>query len=164
MQSSFKSLVAATCALALCGGGLARAQSTNQASPPAVKPAHKPANRTSLSPRDRSSVISVALHSKRTRDAGRDCSHLVHAIYERAGFPYSYADSDDLYDGAPGFRQVAPPQPADLVVWRGHVGIVIRPSGHKFLSLLSRGPAIDDYQNQYWKSRGQPRLFQYWFW
>jgi len=106
-------------------------------------------------------VIAVALHSKRTRAAGRDCSHLVHAIYERAGFPYPYADSDDLYDGVPGFRQVSRPQPADLVVWHGHVGIVIRPSGHKFLSLLSRGPAIDDYQNQYWKSRGQPRFYRY---
>ncbi|HWZ80546.1 MAG TPA: NlpC/P60 family protein [Candidatus Sulfotelmatobacter sp.] len=161
MQSGFKSLVTATCALALCGGGLSRAQGTNQALPPAAKPAHVPAKPTSLNARDRSSVIAVALHSKKTRDAGRDCSHLVHAIYERAGFPYTYADSDDLYDGVPGFRQVSHPQPADLVVWHGHVGIVIRPSGHKFLSLLSRGPAIDDYQNEYWKSRGQPRFYRY---
>jgi hypothetical protein len=55
----------------------------NQASPPAAKPAHVPVSRTSLSTRDRSSVIAVALHSKKTRDAGRDCSHLVHTIYER---------------------------------------------------------------------------------
>lgn len=161
MQCGFKSLIAATCALALCGGELSRAQGSNQALPPAAKPARVPANRTSLSTRDRSSVIAVALHSKRTRDAGRDCSHLVHSIYERAGFPYPYADSDDLYDGVPGFRQVSHPQPADLVVWHGHVGIVIRPARHKFLSLLSRGPTIDDYQNPYWKSRGQPRFYRY---
>ncbi|MBZ5687091.1 MAG: C40 family peptidase [Acidobacteriia bacterium] len=161
MQSGFKSVMTATCALALCGGALSQAQGTNKASPPGVKPARVPANRRTLSTRDRSSVIAVALHSKGTRDAGRDCSHLVHAIYERAGFPYAYADSDDLYAGVPGFRQVAQPQPADLVVWHGHVGIVIRPSRHKFLSLLSRGPIVDDYQNQYWKSRGQPRFCRY---
>lgn len=161
MQGGLKSVMAATCALALCGGGMSRAQGTNLASPPAVKPPHVPANRTSLSTRDRSSVIAVALHSKRTRDAGRDCSHLVHSIYERAGFPYPYADSDDLYDGVPEFRQVVHPQPADLVVWHGHVGIVIRPTGHKFLSLLSTGPTIDDYRNRYWKTRGQPRFYRY---
>lgn len=50
-----------------------------------------------LSPDDRLSVIVAALDSK-TRPE-RDCSHLVHAIYERAGFAYAYASSSDLYVG-----------------------------------------------------------------
>jgi hypothetical protein len=161
MQDGLKSVTAALCALVLSGAGTSRAQETNHSSPPTVKHGRAPANRTSLSSHERSSVIAVALRSKKASHPGRDCSHLVHAIYERAGFPYPYADSDDLYDGVPEFRPVSHPQAADLVVWHGHVGIVIRPSAHKFLSLLSRGPAIDDYQNRYWKSRGQPRFYRY---
>ena len=46
-----------------------------------------------------------------------DCSHLVHAIYLQAGFPYPYASSSDLYDGTDDFRRVNRPQPGDLVVW-----------------------------------------------
>jgi cell wall-associated NlpC family hydrolase len=160
MKGRSQSLIPTICGLALCCASAAQTQGTNLNSA-VVKPSHPRVDRWSLSSRDRSSVIAVALRSKRTSDAGRDCSHLVHAIYERAGFPYAYADSDDLYEGVPGFRQVAHPQPADLVVWHGHVGIVIRPSGHKFLSLLSRGPTVDDYQNRYWKSRGQPRFYRY---
>ena len=161
MHAGLKSVSVAFCALTLSGAGASRAQDVTRDSPPAVQHAHSPAKSRSLSRHDRSSVIAVALHFKKVRHAGRDCSHLVHSIYEHAGFPYPYADSDDLYDGVEGFRQVSYPEPADLIVWHGHVGIVIRPSAHKFLSLLSRGPAIDDYQNRYWKSRGQPRFYRY---
>jgi cell wall-associated NlpC family hydrolase len=115
----------------------------------------------SLNKNDRSSVIAVALHSKTARPTGPDCSHLVHSIYESAGFPYPYADSEDLYGGVKGFLRVERPQPADLVVWHGHVGIVIRPSGHAFFSLLRTGPGIDDYRSRYWKSRGEPRFYRY---
>jgi cell wall-associated NlpC family hydrolase len=126
---------------------------------PAVK--SQRAHGRTLTKDDRSSLIAVALHSKATRHAERDCSHLVHSIYERAGFPYPYADSEDLYSGARGFRRVARPEPADLVVWHGHVGIVVRPSGHQFFSFLSKGPGVDDYGSHYWKSRGQPRFYRY---
>jgi cell wall-associated NlpC family hydrolase len=114
-----------------------------------------------LSSKDRRAVIASALHSKAPRYAERDCSHLVHAVYQRAGLPYAYAPSDDLYDGVQGFQRVSRPQPADLVVWRGHVGIVIRPSRHAFFSVLHAGPGIDDYQNGYWRGRGQPRFYRY---
>jgi len=161
MHAASRSVTAALCALALSGAGVSRAQDPNHSARPTVKHGHAPANRTSLSSHERSSVIAVALHSKKASHPGRDCSHLVHAIYQRAGFPYPYADSDDLYDGVPEFRPVSHPEPADLVVWHGHVGIVIHPSGHKFFSFLSKGPGVDDYQSRYWKSRGQPRFYRY---
>lgn len=145
----------------LAGVGTSRGQGTGSSSAavPAVK---TPSTRArTLSKNDRSSLIAVALRSKTPRQAERDCSHLVHSIYERAGFPYPYADSEDLYSGARGFRRVDHPQPADLVVWHGHVGIVLRPSGHQFFSFLSKGPGIDDYRSHYWKSRGQPRFYRY---
>ena len=117
-------------------------------------------NRT-LSQDDGLAVISAALDPKVRRYSGHDCSHLVHAIYERAGFPYAYADSDDLYDGVAGFLRVTHPQTGDLVVWRGHAGIVVRPSQHVFFSFLSAGPGIDNYETPYWVSRGHPRFYRY---
>ncbi len=110
---------------------------------------------------ERLSVMAAALDSKTPRFRERDCSHLVHAIYQRAGLPYKYASSDDLYDGAAGFQREMQPEPGDLVVWHGHVGIVVRPSRHVFYSFLSRGPGIDDYTARYWKRRGTARFYRY---
>lgn len=110
---------------------------------------------------ERLSVMAAALDSKVPRFRERDCSHLVHAIYQKAGFPYKYSSSDDLYDGATGFQREMQPEPGDLVVWHGHVGIVVRPSRHVFYSFLSRGPGVDDYTTRYWKRRGTPRFYRY---
>lgn len=114
-----------------------------------------------LSPDDRLAVIAAALDSKLHLYSERDCSHLVHTIYERAGLPYTYASSTDLYVGVERFQRVAQPQPGDLVVWRGHVGIVIRPSRHVFFSFMHGGPGIDDYEAPYWTSRGRARFYRY---
>jgi hypothetical protein len=105
-------------------------------------------------------VIAAALDSK-VREAEPDCSHLVHAIYKQAGFSYPYMPSSDLYAGVEGFERVKKPEPGDLVVWRGHVGIVIKPSRHLFFSVLSTGAGIDDYTAPYWKHRGQLRFYRF---
>jgi hypothetical protein len=118
------------------------------------------ANQT-LTADDGLGVISAALDPKVRRYAGHDCSHLVHAIYERAGFPYAYASSDDLYDGVQGFQRIQHPQPGDLIVWHGHAGIVVRPSKHVFFSFMSAGPAIDNYDAPYWVGRGHARFYRY---
>jgi cell wall-associated NlpC family hydrolase len=110
---------------------------------------------------DRQSLIAAALDRTSHLRFKRDCSHLVHAIYERAGFPYGYAPSSEIYAGIEEFEPVKRPQAGDLVVWRGHVGIVIKPSQHVFFSYLRSGPGIDDYQAEYWKSRGRPRFYRY---
>ncbi len=110
---------------------------------------------------DRLSVIAAALDARIRRNSEHDCSHLVHAIYEGAGFPYAYVPSSDLYAGVEGFQRVKQPEPGDLVVWRGHAGIVIKPSQHIFFSFMRSGPGIDDYQAPYWRSRGRPRFYRY---
>ena len=115
----------------------------------------------SLNEEDRLSLMAAALDARLRRDSEQDCSHLVHAIYEQAGFSYNYAPSDDLYAGIEGFRRVKQPLPGDLVVWRGHAGIVIKPSQHIFFSFLTSGPGTDDYQSRYWKKRGRPRFYRY---
>jgi hypothetical protein len=106
-------------------------------------------------------ILGAALDSRNRADFPSDCSHLVHELYGRAGFPYEYASSWDLYAGIDEFRQVASPQPGDLAVWTGHAGIVINPTQHSFLSVLSSGPGVDSYDSVYWKQRGRPRFFRY---
>lgn len=114
-----------------------------------------------LTPDDGLAVISAALDTQRRFGSEHDCSHLVHAIYEKAGFPYLYASSDDLYNGVEGFRRISHAQTGDLIVWHGHVGIVVRPSRHVFFSFLSIGPGTDNYRSAYWSGRGEPRFYRY---
>src|SRR5271156_2947760 len=106
-------------------------------------------------------IIGAALEPRKPTDSNADCSNLVHAIYERAGFTYSYANSPGLYQGIKEFRRVIHPQPGDLVVWRGHVGIVISPVQHSFFSAMRSGRGVEFYDSPYWRSRGQPRFFRY---
>jgi NlpC/P60 family len=90
-----------------------------------------------------------------------DCSHLVHDIYEQAGFPYEYVSSRELYTGSTNFTRVRVPQAGDLVVWRGHVGIIIDPQQHSFFSFVRSGPDTQFYDSPYWRSRGIARFFRY---
>ena len=149
------------CGLALC---VSSAQETPRPrGAPTTRSANPKHNRKAqtLSADDGLGVISAALDPKVRRYAGHDCSHLVHAIYERAGFPYLYASSDDLYDGVQEFQRIAHPQPGDLIVWHGHVGIVVRPSKRIFFSFMSAGPGIDNYDAAYWVGRGHARFYRY---
>jgi hypothetical protein len=114
-----------------------------------------------LSPSEGLSVIGAALESRGDDRSTLDCSHLVHTVYERAGFQYSYVSSSELYAGAEGFHRVARPQPGDLVVWPGHVGIVVNPSQRTFFSALSSGMGVESYSSPYWKQRGVPRFYRY---
>lgn len=106
-------------------------------------------------------ILGAALDARHHSGFSTDCSHFVHELYERAGFPYEYASSSDLYGGIDQFRRVANPQPGDLAVWHGHAGIVINPAQHSFFSALRSGPGVDSYDSPYWKQRGRPRFFRY---
>jgi hypothetical protein len=99
-----------------------------------------------------------SMHSKRAKP---DCSHLVNDIYDLAGFPYSYAKSADLYRGHASFVRVSAPQPGDLIVWHGHVGLVLDPRRHFFYSSLRSGLETEDYTSAYWRRRGIPRFYRY---
>jgi hypothetical protein len=90
-----------------------------------------------------------------------DCSHLVHEIYELAGFPYPYASSFDLYEGIDSFRRVSTPRSGDLVVWRGHVGIVTDAVEHAFYSSVRSGLRTEYYDGPYWRAQGRPRFYRY---
>jgi len=106
-------------------------------------------------------IIGAALEFRHRNRSRPDCSHFVNSIYQKAGFPYEYANSVELYTGTDAFRRVLRPQPGDLIVWQGHVGIVIQPAQHTFFSALRSGLGVEDYQSPYWKKRGRPRFFRY---
>ena len=90
-----------------------------------------------------------------------DCSHFVQYLYEQAGLYYGYAPSKTLYEGMDGFKRVAHPKPGDLIVWRGHVGVVVDPEETTFLSALNSGVKISSYESHYWLRRGRPHFLRY---
>jgi hypothetical protein len=90
-----------------------------------------------------------------------DCSHFVQWLFEQAGLYYGYAPSRTLYAGMPGFKRVLHPRPGDLIVWPGHVGIVVDPDEQTFLSSLRSGVKTASYTSRYWKKRGHPRFLRY---
>jgi hypothetical protein len=106
-------------------------------------------------------ILGAALEGRYKTESRSDCSHLVHAIYEKAGFPYKYQKSADLYAGVDEFRRVTQPQPGDLIVWLGHAGIVVSPTQHTFYSSLRSGFGMQPYDSVYWKRRGRPHFFRY---
>ncbi len=106
-------------------------------------------------------AISDHHQSLRGKRAKPDCSHLVNGIYDLAGFPYPYAKSAELYRGQASFVRVNSPQPGDLIVWRGHVGVVLDPRQHFFYSSLRSGLDTEDYTSAYWRRRGTPRFYRY---
>lgn len=114
-----------------------------------------------LDPDEGLAIIGAALEFRHRNHSKPDCSHFVNTIYEQAGFPYDYANSLELYAGTDSFQRVSRPQPGDLIVWRGHVGIVIQPNQHTFFSALRSGLGVEDYQSAYWRKRGRPRFFRY---
>jgi hypothetical protein len=107
------------------------------------------------------SIAHAASEQNELASGTQDCSHVVHQIYLGAGFDYPYASSFDIYVGDENFQRVRIPQAGDLIVWPGHVGIVVDPVGHSFYSLVSTGFEAQDYQGPYWKSRGRPRFYRY---
>lgn len=161
MRFGLKSAIAGL-TLCLCGAPLSSQGQAGKTSPTVrrTQPSRESAAHT-LTRNDGMDVVAVALDERVRMGRKRDCSHLVHAIYEQAGFSYPYANSTDLYRGTDEFRRVKKPQPGDLVVWRGHVGIVVNPARREFYSFLRHGPGIEEYDAQYWKQRGPVRFYRY---
>ena len=90
-----------------------------------------------------------------------DCSHFVNYLFEQAGLNYKYEPSRILYRGTDDFRRVPHPAAGDLIVWPGHVGIVVDPEAKTFLSALRRGVRVASYTSSYWRRRGHARFFRH---
>jgi hypothetical protein len=114
-----------------------------------------------VSPDEGEAIVQAAWELRRGLGPKPDCSHFVNVVYTRAGFDYEYANSWELFDGVDSFRRMQEPQPGDLIVWQGHMGIVIDPVEHSFYSSVLSGFAIEDYRSLYWLRRGRPRFYRY---
>jgi hypothetical protein len=114
-----------------------------------------------LSRREGLALRDFALAQPANLEPKPDCSHLMHQTFAAAGLEYPYANSFDIYSGIPQFRRVKSPQPGDLIVWRGHVGLVVNPGEKSFYSSLGSGIQTDQYDNRYWRRRGTPRFYRY---
>src|SRR5215472_4621691 len=107
-------------------------------------------------------IVQAAWELRRGLNPKPDCSHFVQAVYARAGFFYDYASSREIFAGVSGFRRVRKAQAGDLVVWQGHMGIVIDPREHSFYSSVLSGFAIEYYQSNYWlRKNGNPRFYRF---
>jgi hypothetical protein len=124
-------------------------------------PHEKPSATRLLTVEEGRSIANAALEQEQPSRGTQDCSHLIHEIYGSAGFEYPYASSFELFAGNEDFARVRYPHPGDLIVWPGHVGIVVDPMQHSFSSLVSTGFDVQDYEGAYWKSRGRPRFYRY---
>lgn len=90
-----------------------------------------------------------------------DCSHFVHRVFASLGLEYAYATSNQLYRGSDAFEHVRRPQAGDLIVWRGHVGVVVDPDERTFFSAVTSGMRTHSYSSPYWTRRGKPRFYRY---
>jgi len=114
-----------------------------------------------LSAREGRAIVRETSWVESSEGRTEDCSHFVHDLYEHAGYPYPYASSRGLYLGVENFVRVRSPQPGDLIVWHGHVGIVLDPREHSFFSSVNSGPRTEYYNSPYWRARGMARFYRY---
>jgi len=142
-------------ALALCAGAV------GASALPAGEPQEARAAVRLVNAKEGLKIAATALEQQEPIRGAQDCSHLVHQIYSHAGYEYSYASSFDLYAGHGNFRRVRHAQAGDLIIWPGHVGIVLDPAKHSFYSLVRSGLQAEDYLGPYWRSRGRPRFYRY---
>ena len=114
-----------------------------------------------LSPAQGRALVDLTLSHKSEFHPKPDCSHLVHKIYSLGGLNYDYAGSRDIYYGSENFDRVSAPQPGDLIVWLGHVGIVVSPRDQTFFSSVRSGVITESWTADYWRKRGHPRFYRY---
>ena len=156
--SSATLFTVANVSLSFCGAKLVKAQDE-------IKPAltkFSAGTDSSDLPQNQLDAKSLLLRlGQQIHETELDCSHFVQYLYEQAGLYYGYAPSKTLYEGMDGFKRVAHPRPGDLIVWRGHVGIVVDPEETTFLSALRSGVKVSSYQSHYWQRRGKPHFLRY---
>jgi peptidoglycan DL-endopeptidase CwlO len=83
-----------------------------------------------------------------------DCSHFLWTVFKSFFPTFPYLQSDQ-YLMSPIFKRVNEQmQPADIIVWNGHVALVVNPAAGSFIgSQTSTGVAITSMSNPYWQQR-----------
>lgn len=104
-------------------------------------------------------------------DQGIDCSHFVYQVLNAArlavaakGAAPQVVDyrSTATIEASGTFFPVPLPEPGDLVLWDGHVGIVVSPQRGTFVGAqTSTGVAEASYTSGYWAKRSGLRFLRF---
>jgi hypothetical protein len=156
MRHGFKFAMAVLCFAVAASAAQAGSQSQSQ-----LKTGIDYGDTALVSPEQGQALADFAVQSGPRVRPKPDCSHLVHLLYARAGLVYPYEDSRVLYRGVDDFERVKTPQPGDLAVWLGHVGIVLSPEDKTFLSSVRSGIITESWTAPHWARRGRPHFFRY---
>jgi cell wall-associated NlpC family hydrolase len=102
---------------------------------------------------------------------GVDCSHFVYQVLNSARRTVATAGpipqlvdyrSTTTIEVSGAFYPVPIPEPGDLVLWDGHVGIVISPQRGTFIGAqTSTGVAEASYTTGYWAKRAGLRFLRF---
>jgi cell wall-associated NlpC family hydrolase len=104
---------------------------------------------------------------------GIDCSHFVYQVFNGARQRVASAAnmpepqimeyrSTSTIEASNVFIAVNTPQPTDLVMWDGHVGIVIDPTAGTFIGAqTSTGVAESNYLTGFWKNKGVKKFLRF---
>lgn len=145
------------------GVALSFALLANAATTVTVAEQDKKSSRTArtLTAEEGAKIATAARRHRRSVRGTLDCSHLTHQVFANAGFAYVYAPSNTIFRGMHGFKRVKKPRSGDVIVWRGHVGVVIDTEAKTFYSWHSDGASVRNYDSRYWRSRGEMRFYRY---
>jgi len=115
---------------------------------------------------DKSGQPTDGAHGTTSPDRGIDCSGFVVSVYSKV-FPGQGLDPDlhntSGLSRSGLFAGTASPLPGDLVLWDGHVGIVLAPASGDFIgSQSSTGVYIASYSSGYWAAQPNRRFLR-WF-
>jgi lipoprotein Spr len=106
---------------------------------------------------------------------GIDCSHFVYQVLNAArtrvaadgSFSTQLVDyrSTSAMENSGVWLPTQLPQPGDLVMWDGHVGVVLDPAAGRFIGAqTSTGVNEASYATGYWSQRSGRRFLRYyWF-
>ena len=91
--------------------------------------------------------------------SGMDCSHFVHHVYQEAGVAYPYTTTHGDWQQS-GFTKTNQPQRGDIIMWNGHMGIIVDPDKKTFIGAQkSTGVAEASYATgRYWGNRAHTFL------
>ena len=104
-----------------------------------------------------------------------DCSHLVYralnAARQQLGAAGGFSVHPAIYQSTATMEssgqwvKTEVPEPGDLVLWNGHVGIIIDPAAGKFIGAqTSTGVKDESYTTGYWATYPGKRFVRfYWF-
>jgi cell wall-associated NlpC family hydrolase len=128
----------------------------------------------------RKAIVAVAAEWKGTKylyggnsTAGIDCSHFVYQVLNGARQRVAEASkapapqivdyrSTSTIEASGLFVAVSITQATDLVMWDGHVGIVLDPANGVFIGAQnSTGVAESNYLTGYWKERGVQKFLRF---